>query len=271
MQRKLAFVSTLNRDYLLGFKVFLYSILQHNPNLDYDYIIFNEGDITQEDVAELRKIYSKIILKEIDTTFYSDCKFQAYRAWKINPAHRLEIFKLTEYDKIIFFDADMLCTGSIAELFTMSHDFAGVAHPMHDAGDIYNYGYFKQNKGFNGGLMVVDKKFLTEKTVDDLKKIISGYTWFGNQASLNIYFKDTVTYIANKYFLSTPFMNFKNIKESVIWHFVGDKKPWHGVPFDGKNIDVMHIKYNKHVLGSTAFHVLMKVQSVYEKYLAKVL
>jgi lipopolysaccharide biosynthesis glycosyltransferase len=66
-------------------------------------------------------------------------------------------------------------------------------------------------------------------------------------------------------------MNFKNIKESVIWHFVGDKKPWHGVPFDGKNIDVMHIKYNKHVLGSTAFHVLMKVQSVYEKYLAKVL
>ena len=271
MQRNIALVSTLNKDYVLGFKVFLYSIVKNNPNISYDYVIFNEGDLTDADITELKQIYSKVIVKEIDTAYYNDCKFQAYRNWKINPAHRLEIFKLGQYDKIIFFDTDMLCTGSIEELFTMNCDFAGVEHPLHDANDIYYYSNLKISKGFNCGLMLIDNKFLTEKTLTEMKKIMSGYTWFGNQASFNVYFKDIVTYISNKYFLSTPFMNFKNIKESVIWHFVGDKKPWHGEAFNGKNLDILYSKYNKYVRGLTAFPVLMKVQSVYEKYLSEVL
>ena len=263
---KKAFVSTLSRGYLLGFKVFLKSILINNPSINIPYVVFNEGDLDSSDLDDLRKIYSNIILKDINSVNYKDCTFKNIRNWNINPANRLEIFTLGEYDKIIFFDVDMLCVGDISYLLSTEYDFGGVKHPMHESIEMQKNFIFDKEIGFNGGLLVIGKKFLNHDTILGIKKIIKSHTWFGNQSSLNIYFKEHIRFLPDKYFLSTPFMTFENIKTSIIWHFAGNKKPWEGEPFNGKNFDTLKEKFNNHVLKCTSFPVLAKVQKEYEKY-----
>jgi len=267
---KVAFTSTLSKNYLLGFKIFLKSIVVNNPSIDIPYVIFNEGDITSSDLVEIRKIYSNVYLRDICAEFYKDCKFKNIRNWNINPANRLEIFTLSEYDRIIFFDVDMLCLGDISYLLTVQCDFGGVKHPMHESVEMQKAFIYDKNVGFNGGLLVINNKFLNNETILGIKDIIKSHTWFGNQSSLNIYFKNHITFLPEKYFLSTPFMNFQNIKTSLIWHFAGNKKPWEGIPFAGTNFDLLKEKYNTHVLKCTNFSVLIKVQKEYEKYRALV-
>jgi len=265
-----AFVSTLSKSYIVGFKVFLKSILVNNPTLFIPYIIFNEGDLDEIDYSDIKKIYNNVVFKNINFDFYKDCKFKNLRGWNINPANRLEIFTLEEYDKIIFFDVDMLCLGDLSYLINVNCDFGGVKHPMHESVEMQKMFVYDKNIGFNGGLLVIGKRFINKKTISEIKEIINSYTWFGNQSSLNIYFKEHVTFLPEKYFLSTPFMTFANLKTSIIWHFAGNKKPWEGDTFNGANFDILKSKYNNHVLKCTSFPVLSKVQKEYEKYKALV-
>jgi lipopolysaccharide biosynthesis glycosyltransferase len=265
---KIAFVSTLSKGYVLGFKVFLKSILINNPTINIPYVVFNEGDLDQDCYNEIKGIYDNVIFKDINFASYKDCKFKNLRNWNINPANRLEIFTLEEFDKIIFFDVDMLCLGDISYLLNVNCDFGGVKHPMHESIEMQKTFIYDKEVGFNGGLLIVSKKFLNQQTISGIKEIINSHTWFGNQSSLNIYFKDQITFLPEKYFQSTPFMTFENIKTSVIWHFAGNKKPWEGATFDGKSFEILKEKYNNHVLKCTSFPVLIKVQKEYEKYKA---
>jgi lipopolysaccharide biosynthesis glycosyltransferase len=270
MQDNVCLVSTLNNLYLPGFKVFLKSLLINNPNLDLNYIVFCENHIDQTDLNEFKKIYNKIIYKQINKSEYKSIEFAKNRDWQTNPAYRLEIFKLN-YDKVIFFDIDAICLKPIDDILKIDYDFAAIEHVLHDYNQIKTQYKFRSNIGFNGGFMVIKNKFLNNNTITGIKNIMKESQWYGNQGPLNIYFKDDVTLLAKEYFLPITQANLQTLKSAYFVHFLGEKKPWFGArPCYIDNKFYFNEKYSDQVLKAVDTQTLIKLQKMFDKLLYEI-
>lgn len=260
---KVAYVSTLTKDYILGLKVFIKSILENNPATNFDYVILEEEPFSELDRQSLLTVYKNFKFKTIQKENYSNISFSGIRQWRVNPANRLHIFTLDEYDKIIFFDIDMLCTGDISALHTTSGDFLACYHPMANI-EKQMLGF---EHGFNCGVMVIDKKFLNQNTIQGIFKIMKSKKWLGNQSAFNLYFKEIYKLLPNEYFLSTPFMNDSNFNDARIYHFAGDIKPWNNLDADNKDPHFLEKKYCLYVREKTNHILLHKLLVKYNKFL----
>jgi lipopolysaccharide biosynthesis glycosyltransferase len=258
MQR-ISLVSTIDKNYLIPFKVFIKSLLKNNPCLNLDYNIFISDDITSYELNILRKYYPNFIFHEIKNSDYTNIEFLSMREWKFSPAYRLEIFKL-RYNKIIYFDVDALCLRPIDEILSLDYSFAGIEHPLHDINQIKANYSFESNIGFNGGMLIIKEEHLNNKTIDELKHILKNNVWYGNQGPLNIFFKSKSTLVDKKYFLPTTEANLKTIKDAFFIHFLGEKKPW----FEGSIKD----KYSDQVLKYIDTPTVMKLQKIYDSYMS---
>lgn len=250
-------VSTINKNYLIAFKVFLKSLLSHNI-LNLDYIVLIDTSITEKDKNDLKIIYSNLIFKDINTENYNKIKFNGSRAWEFNPAFRLDIFKLP-YNKIIYFDVDAVCLKPIDDILNFDYDFAGIEHELHDYDQIKAQYKFNSSTGFNGGLLIIKSKFLNEETINDLKTILTNTEWYGNQGPLNIFFKKFAYLLDRKYFLPSTHTTLTSLKDAYFIHFLGEKKPW----FKGEIRD----KYSEQVLKCIDTPTIMKLQKLYDSYL----
>jgi lipopolysaccharide biosynthesis glycosyltransferase len=231
MMPKIACVSTITNDYVLGLRVFIRSILKNNTWFNYDYILFCEENITEENKKALLTDYARFQFKQINFEEYNNLKFSGNRLWRINPGNRYEIFKIRGYDKIVFFDVDMLCLGDISEVFNTAGDFLACYTPLTD---IKKIGF---KDGFNCGVMVIDKKFLTQETIDGLKSITQKKKFLGNQAAFNIYFKNYYKLLPQKYFETTPLLTLSSYRNACIIHFCGAIKPWQEKKTKRKRVD----------------------------------
>lgn len=263
---KIAYVSTLTEDYVLGLKVFIKSILLNNPATNFDYVVLEEEPISEKSKAELKKLYGNFKFKNIELTDYTNISFSGIRQWKINPANRLEIFTLSEYDKVIFFDVDMLCTGDISILHTTPGDFLACYHPMANI-ERDMLGFID---GFNCGVMVIDKKYLNQQTVKDMFNIMKSKQWLGNQSTFNLYFKNEYKLLPKEYFLSTPFINETNFVNAKIFHFAGEVKPWSNLETQPTNEKYLESKYCEYVLKETNNILLYRLLLKYNSVLATV-
>jgi len=249
---KQCFVSTLNKNYVLGLKIMLKSILKHNPNIDIPYVIFNEGDIDHHDIKDLKTVYNNIVLKQIDTTKYQGLIFSGARKWHINPGNRLEIFTLSDFDKIIFLDVDMLSRGSLKDILECTAEFSACYHPMIRE-EVPAIGF---EDGFNCGIMIISKKFLNYNYLKKALQTIKKFNWLGNQATFNILFKPHLTLLPQKYFITTCYLDKEKLNSAVFLHFVGEKKPWLNTSLELKE------NYDSFILNEDAGN------SCVEKYLA---
>ena len=105
-----------------------YSIQKHNDlkAMDAELVLLVREDdkdgITAENKTRLEKAGWKIRIAE-------ELKFDGVDTGQIRPYHRHNLNKLhlwtwTEYEKIIFIDADVVCKGSLAEMWQMPGDFS---------------------------------------------------------------------------------------------------------------------------------------------------
>lgn len=251
-------VSIINSEYVIAFKVFLQSLLKHNRDLNIDYVVFFDESLSLADLNCFYKIYEKLIFIPIKNNDYINFNFESKRNWSLNPACRLEIFKLN-YDKVIYFDVDAVCLKPINEILNLNVSFAGVLHELHDINQIKTQFRFKPDVGFNGGFLIIKKEFLNENYFNKIKEVINSSLWYGNQGPLNVVFKDVVTLLDNKYFLPTTHANLRNLKDAFFIHFLGEKKPW----FNGN----VYNKYSMQVLKSLDFPTVFKIQEIYDSYL----
>jgi hypothetical protein len=103
-----------------------WSIKKHNPleDLGIDLVLLtltNDKDgaagITVENATRLEKVGWKIRVEErMELPGVNMNLIQPHRRLNLN---KLKIFGWEEYEKVVFMDADMICKGSIADLFTM--------------------------------------------------------------------------------------------------------------------------------------------------------
>lgn len=159
---------------------------------------------------------------------------------------KLNIFRLIQFDKIVYLDADMIILNPIDELFDVPHLSAVIAgkclHP--------------EWNGLNGGMMVI-KPALDEyeglvkmlpQTICNCQKQGKG---FGDQDVINDYYSQwsnwTELHLSEiynamfgfgkeSYFKAISKLEKKSIEEFKILHFIGYFKPWnypihHLVPY----------------------------------------
>jgi lipopolysaccharide biosynthesis glycosyltransferase len=218
------FVTVCNKDYLIGFEVMLKSLIDNNPrviNENLPFVIIT-NDLNPEDLITSRKIYNNIHIKRFDTEKYFEIEKLKEKQMSFGDYTKYEIFSLTEFNKIIFLDSDVVILGNIDYLIDFDGDIGGVR-------DLYIDQY-------NTGVLVISKKYLSEKITDDLIHLttIYGITEHLDQDIINNYFYDEITEIPISYnYLKTYSKEiFKNTglpKHIKILHYIV-KKPWQKKP-----------------------------------------
>jgi lipopolysaccharide biosynthesis glycosyltransferase len=218
------FVTVCNKEYLIGFEVMLKSLIENNPRVVNEHIPFTiiSNDITQEDLIVSKKIYNNISIKNYDTGKYFEIEKLKEQQRAFGDYAKYEIFSLTEYNKIIFLDCDIVVLGNIDYLIDYDKPFGAVRELYIDQ--------------YNTGVMVIGKEFLNEKITHDLIHLttIYGITEHLDQDIIDFYFTDVITPIPIEYnYLKTYskeiFRNSGLPKYIKILHFIA-KKPWQNKP-----------------------------------------
>jgi lipopolysaccharide biosynthesis glycosyltransferase len=228
---KIALATVLNDSYLAGYLLTVNSMIRNSPNFDYDIIILDWGELSDDSKNVIKKLYSKVFFKKVDKKLYENHTFdEIHRKWTYNCNYRFDVFTLTDYDKVIFFDCDIIFQNDINELLILNYDFA--ACPL-------DRDRVKQTDSefcFDAGLMVIGKKFLNERVRDELVEegnkpppVIDGFKaegWLSDEPILNNYFKNYVFLLPKKYNTVASEITDETYKDQLNIQYTGDKKPW---------------------------------------------
>ncbi|KAH9178757.1 glycosyltransferase family 8 protein [Lactarius sanguifluus] len=136
---------------------------------------------------------------------------------------KLHVFRLTQYSKIIFLDADILPIRTLSHLFTLPHDFSAVP----DVGwpDIFNSGFMVLSPGedkFNE-LMTLSK---TKGSWDGADQGLLNEWRGSNWNRLSFTYNTTPTAV---YTYAPAYERFGSQISAI--HFIGASKPWSSIPW----------------------------------------
>lgn len=244
-------VTVSNEEYIAGTKVLFYSFLKHHPNFVGDLIVIHHNLSTdkQEELSGLFDVkfvqISDAIIQAVATLVQEKkaLKNRYQRFWS------LEVFKLNQYDHLLFLDSDILCRGSLEPLFDLPYgvsacpdlsfyegasrnrlSFQKVPSAVHSAENIL--------KTFNAGLFSIRFSKLSPSVYTELLALLkydvfssvkSGHT---DQYVLNVFFENKVNSLGVEY--NYVLKNVKKVEattgisaeEAVIWHYIRHPKPW---------------------------------------------
>ena len=259
MEFKIACCSTLNDLYFDGFVTFFYSLIKHNPSFSYDYYIFTWGELSEENKKIIQNIYPKFIFKEINNCDYEGVKYNTrWRNWNINCINRFEIFLLEGYERVIFLDVDMLVLKDITPLFNIDVEF-GACETTEGAEMDHPSKFDRSLKSFDGGLMIISKKYLTPNTKSALIEIALQKEWSSDEPILNTYFDNKkTTFLPREYNMLSQELTQKKLDDAYILQFVGTKKPW----FCGSIND----RYDTYIISFLTTLFTIKVDMLYKQY-----
>lgn len=156
--------------------VLIASIREKNAWFQEEVAILWNGELSplsDANKARLQKAYDRLRFIEVDDAPYR--KYFPDAPKHLHPAFiKLGLFRLSEYDRVVFIDADILCLGDIQELFTMKTRFAACPAGKNRAMKERLAGRFKRRVGLNSGVMVIGKRYLNEKTHAKILRYKSG-------------------------------------------------------------------------------------------------
>lgn len=243
--KKYALTTILNDSFGEYFYVFLNSFLENNKWFKGDIVILHNKQLSELSDDKIRKIgllYRNIIFKEIETNKY-DYIINLFKERVSANMHRfipsiltIEAFNLTEYDKVLYLDSDMLVVNDISNLFLISNNIVVTRDTSVYTTDNVIKEINQNEPLLNGGFLLLDGDFIkSDNHVNNMIDIFPTIKQpkFLDQSLMNEYFKNfEVLFISSDYNLlkrcfddskeSQLKLNLKNIK---IIHYVGEK-PW---------------------------------------------
>jgi len=226
-------VTILDDKYLAGFLLTLFSITQSTKDINFDIIVLEWGELSDESKSNISRVYDKVIYKKIDTHLYKNCFYDStWREWTYNCNYRFDIFVLEQYDKVLFFDCDIIFHVDVGDILMHNVDFGACsANPRKVS---------QTNKidGFGGGLLLVGKKYLNNDTRMKLIELalskppkdenLETDKWISDEPILNVYFHNKVTFLPENYNMEITKLTSEKMKYKNNYHFVGHNKPWYG-------------------------------------------
>jgi glycogenin glucosyltransferase len=195
---------------------------------------------------------------------------QNLRYWN-NVFEKLFIFDLTEFDKIVYIDSDMLVLRNIDTLFD-SPNMSAVAAGRNFPGN-------EDWIDLNAGLMVVEPQAgLWQEIVDVLPEACKTGALVSDQTLLHQYYKDwpraKALHLDEGYNIFADMLDYyaehlgyrlTGKKKIAIVHFIGEIKPWHRTRLQQwEYLKALRRdgKYRQLMVSLFYFYVLLKVRSV---------
>ncbi|GFP96024.1 putative UDP-glucuronate:xylan alpha-glucuronosyltransferase 4 [Phtheirospermum japonicum] len=162
-QPREAYVTVLHSSeaYVCGAIALAQSIIQSNSTKDL--VLLADGHIPPRSIDGLRSAGWKV--KRIQRIRSPHSKKNAYNEWNYS---KLRIWQLTEYDKLMFIDSDLIVTRNVDEFFV---------HPQISAAG-------NDRHIFNSGLMLVEPSTCTFETLMKKRFSVESYNG-GDQGFLN--------------------------------------------------------------------------------------
>lgn len=213
-----AIVFLTDSKFLPGFKVFYKSLLSHNQHLlnEVDKILIVDSSVEVDDLDE------SLTIMRVNESDYDSLKLDVRFPFWHKTFHKLEIFDLDQYERVVFLESDLLCTGDISYLFRLETEaeILGVLHT---------------NKiWISPGVLVLNKKILKKKLKKQLIQIASDVSYDGDSPLINNFILDSNNAIEREFL---PFeYNFvlsfdnhwkeTNLEDIRIVHYAGVAKPW---------------------------------------------
>jgi lipopolysaccharide biosynthesis glycosyltransferase len=230
---KVAFTTVLDDKYMPGFFVTLNSILRRNPTFDYDVIVLDWGEISEQNKQDMLAFYPKLQFRPVEKELYEKHVYDdTHRVWTYNCNYRFDIFTYTEYDRVVFFDCDMIFQSPIEELLSWDVPFGACAAQKEGVAQI------DRLIGFDGGLMSIGREFLNQETRQALlhiaeqpapiDKYIKTQKWVSDEPILNTYFLDKMVWLPEKFNFLVAKLDRTTVNEPINLQFAGHNKPWYG-------------------------------------------
>lgn len=210
-----------------------------NVGSKYPLVVALTGNIEPfiRNIFKLKKI-EMIELEEYSFPIEYKKRFSAFgtKHWYYT-SNKLKIFGLTQFEKLVFLDSDMLVLKNIDHLFNYPHMTAAQDSPMIAKENI------EKHLSLNSGLIVIEPSKEIEKELINLSLNTVG----ADQEILQLYYKNwkdnnnlhlpaTYNFFA-KYYQEYSENGIK-IEDIYVLHFIGTTKPFHKnyyKPFKNKN------------------------------------
>lgn len=156
--KKFAWVALLHYDtaYFLGAIMLAFSLKKVKTK--YDTVIMVTNDVPEQQIHALKKIYTRVIPIEyinIDKKLIKNYEESRFK----DVFTKLQCLKLTEYEKIIMIDIDILVTKNMDHLFELNPPAAAIRSKMIPHGKVIPKELFIKNNqligGINAGVMLL--------------------------------------------------------------------------------------------------------------------
>ena len=244
MNNQINILMSVNKKFLEHIEELIYSLVNYTDKALKIYLMYVETELNNDDLE-----YIKMFVEGTNQATVEPVKFDV-RALEGMPVTDNEgaffgmeaysrlfcAFKLPEdMERILYLDADMICTGDIEELYNLDFDDKiWVAAP--DNGiqekDLNRLGLPLDYKYINSGMLLINLKKLranyTERFIVEKIRENKDILIYPDQDFVNKIFKDEIKVVSTKYNLIAKDVRYKDLDEKpLIIHYAGSTKPWH--------------------------------------------
>lgn len=244
MNNQINILMSVNKKFLEHIEELIYSLVNYTDKTLKIYLMYVETELNNDDLEYIKKF-----VEGTNQATVEPVKFDV-RALEGMPVTDNEgaffgmeaysrlfcAFKLPEdMERILYLDADMICTGDIEELYNLDFDDKiWVAAP--DNGiqekDLNRLGLPLDYKYINSGMLLINLKKLranyTERFIVEKIRENKDILIYPDQDFVNKIFKDEIKVVSTKYNLIAKDVRYKDLDEKpLIIHYAGSTKPWH--------------------------------------------
>ena len=163
-------VTVLNDAFAEYFRVLLFSIKKHNPGFDLPVRVIHSpalSPLSRENQDRIRAMHPHVEFVLANETPYA--RFFPVTPPRLHAALlKLEAFNIPEHNRVVFLDSDMLCLGSLSDLFSLDVPFAACPAGKNRELKESVGNSFRRFVGFNTGVMIIGQKHLDGHTYTSL-------------------------------------------------------------------------------------------------------
>lgn len=233
-------VATVVSDpFVYGAIVMLASFRRENPWFEGDFVILHDdtySPLSDKNRELISRAAANVKFHAVDSSRFDHIFRFAEEVVRTPKRLRaafliLEAFTLSDYERVVTLDSDMIVLGSLQLLFQLEQEFC-VVRAYDNVVDL-------PLPYFNTGTMMIRGSMLDAAMLDTISRSLDGVTvnrdhGKADQAVLNIFFRERVkTYLDSRYNFSkrlvptteTDVMKFLRERDVRILHFLGEK-PW---------------------------------------------
>ncbi len=235
----------VNDAFIEGAVTFLFSLREHNPWVDADLVIFHSrnwlplSDHSRELIAA---VYPEPRFIEVDEGAYEKIDFgpaeEHFNALAAGRQHcgkimyvKFQVFGLDEYDRVVYFDSDLLCNGDVRPLFETEADLAGCRRGIVWDDAMKNV-VASGDHSFNAGVLSIGRRHLGPQMLPALLEAGAEGHWMGDQGALYRHFEGhPVEYLDARYNANADHFTrwhsgpIQELDDASIIHMTR-KKPW---------------------------------------------